>query len=272
MPTCSSSRGLTKPGLFFTVLKVQVKGMERSGPWWQFSIWVQSVFRVGSSRVRRGQQALWVPDRDLGCGCPALQVGRTFLLIGAEEGGRNWAPGEHRLVADRSTIALHWREHWSPKLRGFRGQDKKGKCLEVARENSTARSRHTHTSAEEYTPPHLEQRPQAGTHTPPHTSPHRADAHTARQRTPHGTHNHKSQHTHHTDGHQRHTHRTHHDGHDEGHKTADGPQETTSSQFTQNSMQDTDNAQSTPTPASLDEKRHLFSTACPTLPPYDNPV
>uniref|UniRef100_A0A3P8SHC8 Netrin 5 n=1 Tax=Amphiprion percula TaxID=161767 RepID=A0A3P8SHC8_AMPPE len=104
------------------VLKVQVKGMERSGPWWQFSISVQTVFRIGStSRVRRGPQSLWVPDRDLGCGCPALHVGRTFLLIGAEEGERGWGPEESRLVADRSTLALQWREHWSPKLRGFRG-------------------------------------------------------------------------------------------------------------------------------------------------------
>uniref|UniRef100_A0A8C3AGQ4 Netrin 5 n=1 Tax=Cyclopterus lumpus TaxID=8103 RepID=A0A8C3AGQ4_CYCLU len=105
------------------VLKVQVKGMERSGPWWQFSISVHTVFRTGStSRIRRGPQSLWVPDRDLGCGCPALHVGRTFLLIGAEEGERGWSPEESRLVADRSTLALQWREHWSPKLRGFRGR------------------------------------------------------------------------------------------------------------------------------------------------------
>uniref|UniRef100_A0A8C7YBQ1 Netrin 5 n=1 Tax=Oryzias sinensis TaxID=183150 RepID=A0A8C7YBQ1_9TELE len=111
------------------VLKVQVKGMERSGPWWQFSITVQVVFRTRStSRVRRGPQSLWVPNRDLACGCPALHVGRTFLLIGAEEGERGWGPEESRLVADRSTLALQWREHWSPKLRAFRGQDKRGRC------------------------------------------------------------------------------------------------------------------------------------------------
>uniref|UniRef100_A0A3Q2Y8Y3 Netrin 5 n=1 Tax=Hippocampus comes TaxID=109280 RepID=A0A3Q2Y8Y3_HIPCM len=104
-------------------------GMERSGPWWQFSISVQVVFRTGSpTHIRRGPQSLWVPDRDLACGCPALHVGRTFLLIGANEGERGWAPDERRLVADRSTLALQWREHWSPKLRGFRGQDKRGRC------------------------------------------------------------------------------------------------------------------------------------------------
>ncbi|XP_017327775.1 netrin-1 [Ictalurus punctatus] len=136
------------------VLKVQVKAKERSGPWWQFSVWVQSVFRVGLSQIKRGLQTLWVPDRDVSCSCPTLQVGRTFLLIGAEESRRGWAPGERRLVADRSTMALQWREHWNPKLRGFRGQDNRGKCLPHT--NSTTRTHsflHTH---EEYIPPHLE--------------------------------------------------------------------------------------------------------------------
>ncbi|XP_055053809.2 netrin-1 isoform X1 [Misgurnus anguillicaudatus] len=135
------------------VLKVQVKGKERSGPWWQFSVLVQTVFRTGLTHVKRGLQALWVPDRDLSCGCPALQVGRSFLLIGAEESGRSWVPEERRLVADRTTMALQWREHWSPKLRGFRGQDTRGKCPQG---NSTTEKHPEQKSYEEYTPPHLE--------------------------------------------------------------------------------------------------------------------
>lgn len=130
--------------------------MERSGPWWQFSIAVQTVFRTASnSRVRRGPQSLWVPDRDLSCGCPALHVGRTFLLIGAEEGERSWAPEESRLVADRSTLALQWREHWSPKLRGFRGQDKRGRCPQKSPSAHRPRSREHAKTHSAYIPPHL---------------------------------------------------------------------------------------------------------------------
>ncbi|XP_076015602.1 netrin-1 [Genypterus blacodes] len=137
------------------VLKVQVRGMERSGPWWQFSIAVQTVFRTGSnSRLRRGPQSLWVPDRDLGCGCPALHVGRTFLLIGAEDGERDWGPEESRLVADRSTLALQWREHWDPKLRGFRGQDKRGRCPLKSTNKHHQHGGHTKSQAG-YIPPHL---------------------------------------------------------------------------------------------------------------------
>ncbi|KAI1898810.1 hypothetical protein AGOR_G00076190 [Albula goreensis] len=150
------------------VLKVQVRGMERSGPWWQFSVWVQTVFRVGAaSRVRRGQQALWVPDRDLGCGCPALQVGRTFLLIGAED-GQSWGPEESRLVADRSSLALPWREHWSPKLRVFRGQDRRGHCPTEPLRNSTRPPSHQRPHVE-FIPPHLE--PSRLQTPPPHPLP-----------------------------------------------------------------------------------------------------
>ncbi|XP_028330922.1 netrin-1 [Gouania willdenowi] len=144
------------------VLKVQVRGMERSGPWWQFSISIQTVYRTGSTaHIRRGPQSLWVPDRDLGCGCPALNVGRTFLLIGAEEGERGLGPEERRLVADRSTLALQWREHWSPKLRGFRGQDKRGRCPP-----KDPQQPHRETSRPQggYIPPHLV----TETHTEPH--------------------------------------------------------------------------------------------------------
>ncbi|XP_060887101.1 netrin-3 [Labrus mixtus] len=150
------------------VLKVQVRGMERSGPWWQFSISVQTVFRTGSnSHVRRGPQSLWVPDRDLSCGCPALHVGRTFLLIGAEEGERGWGPEESRLVADRSTLALQWREHWSPKLRGFRGQDKRGRC--PPKSNNHHHHREQTKPQTGYIPPHLL--------TETHTQPQSLDTH-----------------------------------------------------------------------------------------------
>lgn len=147
------------------VLKVQVRGMERSGPWWQFSISVQTVFRTGStSRVRRGPQSLWVPDRDLSCGCPALHVGRTFLVIGAEEGERGWGPEESRLVADRSTLALQWREHWSPKLRGFRGQDKRGRCPPKPNKQQQQHHREQTRPQTGYIPPHLLTETQTKTH------------------------------------------------------------------------------------------------------------
>ncbi|MGH0161899.1 UNVERIFIED_CONTAM: hypothetical protein FKN15_050621 [Acipenser sinensis] len=81
------------------VLKVQVQAMVRSGPWWHFSVSVQSVFRRGTPGIRKGIRAV-------------SEIG----------------PDENRIVADRTSLALPWRDHWSPKLRGFRTQDRRGRC------------------------------------------------------------------------------------------------------------------------------------------------
>ncbi|XP_030634997.1 netrin-1 [Chanos chanos] len=218
------------------VVKVQVRGKERSGPWWQFSIWVQSVFRVGTSSVRRGLQALWVPEHDLSCGCPALQVGRTFLLIGAEESRRSWAPGERRLVADRATLALQWREHWSPKLRGFRGQDKRGKCPTAPSGNSTIRSLSHLQTQQEYTPPHLVQSETNG-----HTYPRPAD--TGTRTSPWQ----QAEHTRDSDGQSTHTQQTHGQHGQNGHETPnvqleDQHHRSSLVQNTQNPLQSTQNS------------------------------
>uniref|UniRef100_A0A8C4X5F4 Netrin 5 n=1 Tax=Erpetoichthys calabaricus TaxID=27687 RepID=A0A8C4X5F4_ERPCA len=103
------------------VLKAQVQVMERSGPWWRFSVSVQQVFRRGTQQVRKGIQSIWVPEHDLSCGCPALQVGKTFLIIGSQVG-----PDKKRIIADHTSVALPWRDHWNPKLRVFRTQDRRG--------------------------------------------------------------------------------------------------------------------------------------------------
>ncbi|XP_051580076.1 netrin-1 [Myxocyprinus asiaticus] len=246
------------------VLKMQVKGKERSGPWWQFSVLVQSVFHMGSSHVKRGLQALWVPDRDLSCGCPALQVGRTFLLIGAVESGRSWVPEEQRLVADRTTMALQWREHWSPKLRGFRGQDIKGKCLQ---RNNTAQ-KHSHSdSYEEYTPPHLEKL-QSEPHAPhKHThSTHNHHPSTAQHRGLDLGHTHKRGDT--QDLHRKGIHAERHHGLVKDRKAENGSlggriYPSASPQDTQNLLQNTQD----PSTSHANEHEQYYQTVCPTWSP-----
>ncbi|KAG2468661.1 ZP3 protein, partial [Polypterus senegalus] len=125
------------------VLKAQVQVMERSGPWWRFSVSVQQVFRRGTQQVRKGIQSIWVPERDLSCGCPALQVGKTFLIIGSQVG-----PDKKRIIADHTSVALPWRDHWNPKLRVFRTQDRRGHCKMLLYQNPRPRSTEQPNSAE----------------------------------------------------------------------------------------------------------------------------
>nr|XP_006010131.2 PREDICTED: netrin-1-like isoform X1 [Latimeria chalumnae] len=110
------------------VLHMRPIAMEKSGPWWKFTVVVVSVFRQQGPRIRRGEQSLWVPDQDLSCHCPWLQLGGAgYLLIG----DRGASPDRSQLVADRTSLALPWREVWAQKLRRFQQGERRGDCNET---------------------------------------------------------------------------------------------------------------------------------------------
>ncbi|XP_043937407.1 netrin-1-like [Protopterus annectens] len=106
------------------VLQAQLKAMERSGEWWKFSITVLSIYKQRRIPLRRGEQSLWVPDQDLTCDCLRLQVGKTYLIIGSDEE----SPDPARLILDKNSLALPWRDVWARKLRRFQQASKRETC------------------------------------------------------------------------------------------------------------------------------------------------
>ncbi|KAF7238829.1 Netrin-5 [Varanus komodoensis] len=106
------------------VLRAQLLAMEKSGTWWQFTASVLTVFRQRRVPIRRGEQPLWVPEQDLACRCLHLQVGKSYLVIGNDEE----SPDPARLILDKNSLALPWRDAWAHKLRSFQQQSKRGKC------------------------------------------------------------------------------------------------------------------------------------------------
>uniref|UniRef100_A0A8C4XZ21 Netrin 5 n=1 Tax=Gopherus evgoodei TaxID=1825980 RepID=A0A8C4XZ21_9SAUR len=106
------------------VLHAQLLAMVESGEWWQFTTSVLAVYRQRQVPIRRGEQPLWVPRQDLACGCLRLQVGKAYLVIGNDAE----SPDPARLVLDRNSLALPWRDVWAHKLRRFQQQDRQGNC------------------------------------------------------------------------------------------------------------------------------------------------
>ncbi|KAJ1131226.1 hypothetical protein NDU88_009565 [Pleurodeles waltl] len=109
------------------VLRAQLLAMEKSGEWWQFTATVLTVYRQRRVPIRRGDQPLWVPEQDLACDCLRVQVGRSYLIIGNDEE----SPDPARLVLDKNSMALPWRDVWAYKLRRFQQQSRRGKCKAV---------------------------------------------------------------------------------------------------------------------------------------------
>lgn len=106
------------------VLRAQLLSMEKSGEWWQFTANVLTVYRQRRVPIRRGDQPIWVPDQDLACDCLRVQVGKSYLIIGNDEE----SPDPARVVLDKNSLSLPWRDVWAHKLRRFQQQDRRGKC------------------------------------------------------------------------------------------------------------------------------------------------
>ncbi|XP_051985507.1 netrin-1-like isoform X2 [Xyrauchen texanus] len=105
-------------------VQVHILKAEKASEWWKFTVNIISVYKQGESRIRRGDQFLWVRAKDVACKCPKIKPGKKYLLLGNDED----SPGQSGVVADKGSLVIQWRDTWSRRLRKFQQREKKGKC------------------------------------------------------------------------------------------------------------------------------------------------
>lgn len=105
-------------------IQANVLSRETVGSWVRFNIQVVDIFKYGPSKVRRGNDFLWVPMADLACKCPKLRLKTSYLILGNEE----IHDGQPGLTADRNSIVIDWKDEWGGRLRKFQGRQGKGRC------------------------------------------------------------------------------------------------------------------------------------------------
>ncbi|XP_016110930.1 netrin-1-like isoform X3 [Sinocyclocheilus grahami] len=105
-------------------VQVHVLKADKAGEWWKFTVNIISVYKQGESRIRRGDQFLWVRAKDVACKCPKIKPGKKYLLLGNDED----SPGQSGVVADKGSLVIQWRDTWARRLRKFQQREKKGKC------------------------------------------------------------------------------------------------------------------------------------------------
>ncbi|KAG1940769.1 netrin-1a isoform X2 [Rhinichthys klamathensis goyatoka] len=105
-------------------VQVHILKAEKAGEWWKFTVNIISVYKQGESRIRRGDQFLWVRAKDVACKCPKIKPGKKYLLLGNDED----SPGQSGVVADKGSLVIQWRDTWARRLRKFQQREKKGKC------------------------------------------------------------------------------------------------------------------------------------------------
>ncbi|XP_063057988.1 netrin-1a isoform X2 [Engraulis encrasicolus] len=105
-------------------VQVHILKADKAGEWWKFTVNIISVYKQGESRIRRGDQLLWVRAKDVACKCPKIKPGKKYLLLGNDED----SPGQSGVVADKGSLVIQWRDMWARRLRKFQQREKKGKC------------------------------------------------------------------------------------------------------------------------------------------------
>nr|XP_040042373.1 netrin-1a isoform X2 [Gasterosteus aculeatus aculeatus] len=105
-------------------VQVHILKADKSGEWWKFTVNIISVYKQGESRIRRGDQFLWVRAKDVACKCPKIKPGKKYLLLGNDED----SPGQGGVVADKGSLVIQWRDTWARRLRKFQQREKNGKC------------------------------------------------------------------------------------------------------------------------------------------------
>jgi len=124
------------------VYLVTIKGRDRSNDpeWSQFRVEVENPYKRPSKKIkgarglrfRRGQMtSLWIPTRQLACGCPQLKPGESYLVLdemeNAKKSRRSPQNGRDRegLILDKRTTVLEWRRDWRRRMKKFKKKARK---------------------------------------------------------------------------------------------------------------------------------------------------
>uniref|UniRef100_T1IHF7 Netrin-1 n=1 Tax=Strigamia maritima TaxID=126957 RepID=T1IHF7_STRMM len=106
-------------------IHANVLSRETVDDWVKFTINVVSIFKMAKgSRLRRGDQMLWVRQSDLLCKCPRMRVNRRYLILGKEER----TPGRPGLQADQRSIVIEWKDEWARRMRRYQKRQRSTKC------------------------------------------------------------------------------------------------------------------------------------------------
>lgn len=93
-----------------------------AGQWVSYLLNVIHVYKDRLSRIQENEQWVWVSREDVQCGCPRLQLGRQYLLMGFYD------QLQTSLTLDRTSVVIQWRPRMDQRMNRFRAFELKRKC------------------------------------------------------------------------------------------------------------------------------------------------
>lgn len=106
-------------------IQAHVVSREIVDSWVRFVVNVVAIFKSSkNSRMRRGDQYLWVRQSHLACKCPKIRINRRYLILGKDWQSKTLTG----LRANRKSIVIEWKDEWARRLRRFQRRQRYGKC------------------------------------------------------------------------------------------------------------------------------------------------
>ncbi|XP_077979768.1 netrin-1-like [Glandiceps talaboti] len=115
-PECKGNKRKVNLGKYCKkeyAVQAQILSREQVDKWIKFTINVMTVYKYGATKIRRGDQLLYVHQNDIACKCPKLRLGRNYLIIGNENKNNN----QNGLLADHRSYVFPWREEWVRRMK-----------------------------------------------------------------------------------------------------------------------------------------------------------
>ncbi|GAB6027953.1 Netrin-1 [Chamberlinius hualienensis] len=106
-------------------IQAHIMSREVVDKWVRFSIDVIAIYNSSkTSRLRRGEQFLWVKQSHLLCKCPKIKVNRRYLILGSE-----WHSRQHNgLKVNKKSLVIEWKDEWAMRMRRYQRRQRYGKC------------------------------------------------------------------------------------------------------------------------------------------------
>ena len=73
--------------------------------------------------------SMWIPTRQLACGCPTIKPGESYLVLDELENGGKSSTSNRRsssiavkegLILDKKTLVIEWRRDWRRRMKRYR--------------------------------------------------------------------------------------------------------------------------------------------------------
>lgn len=124
---------MTSSLTYLSAIRVKIEGRTHVKSWVKFNVNIEQVYKwTGETRLREGEQAVWVLTRDLKCSCPKIRMNRRYLIVGFNDIHEI----QKGIVVNQRTVVTQWSRKVARRVTKFKKRQRKGACFATSVEEN----------------------------------------------------------------------------------------------------------------------------------------